>query len=201
MFVRLFVDENLDRMIPISKQPKEKIQAIIDSCTRQFPEFSERARKRLRTYLKSCRRNKKAREGWENTVSFAICIKMSLEWNSKFCFSHLKIKTRPTPAHLTSVQAEQILALACENESMNAKRMRIGLEPISQGVQSQNTTVSFSLIQLYFVFIKRCLFNFRMEIQYCHLHCSLVFNPKSTPILTHLPYLLLQMFLSHLQML
>lgn len=108
MFVRLFVDENLDRMIPISKQPKEKIQAIIDSCTRQFPEFSERARKRIRTYLKSCRRNKKTREGWEPTAS------------------------RPTPAHLTSVQAEQILAMACENESMNAKRMRIGLDPISQ---------------------------------------------------------------------
>lgn len=68
MFVRLFVDENLDRMIPISKQPKEKIQAIIDSCTRQFPEFSERARKRIRTYLKSCRRNKRTRDGWENTV-------------------------------------------------------------------------------------------------------------------------------------
>lgn len=72
MFVRLFVDENLDRMIPISKQPKEKIQAIIDSCTRQFPEFAERSRKRIRTYLKSCRRNKKAREGWENTVSISI---------------------------------------------------------------------------------------------------------------------------------
>lgn len=68
MFVRLFVDENLDRMIPISKQPKEKVQAIIDSCTRQFPEFSERARKRIRTYLKSCRRNKRTRDGWENTV-------------------------------------------------------------------------------------------------------------------------------------
>lgn len=108
MFVRLFVDENLDRMIPISKQPKEKVQAIIDSCSRQFPEFSERARKRLRTYLKSCRRNKKTKDGWENQPS------------------------RPTPAHLTSVQAEQILAIACENESMNAKRMRIGLEPISQ---------------------------------------------------------------------
>lgn len=68
MFVRLFVDENLDRIVPISKQPKEKIQAIIDSCTRQFPEFSERARKRIRTYLKSCRRNKRTREGnaaWE----------------------------------------------------------------------------------------------------------------------------------------
>lgn len=69
MFVRLFVDENLDRMIPISKQPKEKVQAILDSCTRQFPEFSERARKRIRTYLKSCRRNKRTRDGWENMVS------------------------------------------------------------------------------------------------------------------------------------
>ena len=29
MFVRLFVDENLDRMVPISRQPREKIQAII----------------------------------------------------------------------------------------------------------------------------------------------------------------------------
>ncbi|XP_055372196.1 homeobox protein 4-like [Condylostylus longicornis] len=119
MFVRLFVDENLDRMIPISKQPKEKIQAIIDSCARQFPEFSERSRKRIRTYLKSCRRNKKAREGWDNT-------------------------SRPTPAHLTSVQAEQILALACENESMNAKRMRVGLDPISQSLPingSNNNTI------------------------------------------------------------
>lgn len=110
MFVRLFVDENLDRMVPISKQPKEKVQAIIDSCARQFPEFSERARKRLRTYLKSCRRNKKVKDGWENQPS------------------------RPTPAHLTSVQAEQILAMACENESMNAKRMRLGLEPLSQSL-------------------------------------------------------------------
>lgn len=116
MFVRLFVDENLDRMIPISKQPKEKIQAIIDSCTRQFPEFSERARKRIRTYLKSCRRNKKTREGWETT-------------------------SRPTPAHLTSVQAEQLLAMACENESMNAKRMRIGLDPISQSAPQVVSTV------------------------------------------------------------
>ncbi|XP_075210803.1 nucleolar protein 4-like isoform X2 [Lycorma delicatula] len=109
MFVRLFVDENLDRIVPISKQPKEKIQAIIDSCTRQFPEFAERARKRIRTYLKSCRRNKRSRDPntWPET-------------------------TRPTPAHLTSVQAEQILAQACENESHNAKRMRLGLEPVSQ---------------------------------------------------------------------
>ena len=29
MFVRLFVDENLDRHVPISKQPKEKIQASL----------------------------------------------------------------------------------------------------------------------------------------------------------------------------
>uniref|UniRef100_A0A3P8U5W2 Nucleolar protein 4-like b n=1 Tax=Amphiprion percula TaxID=161767 RepID=A0A3P8U5W2_AMPPE len=97
MFVRLFVDENLDRMVPISKQPKEKIQAIIESCSRQFPEFQERARKRIRTYLKSCRRMKK--NGME---------------------------TRPTPPHLTSAMAENILAAACESESRNAaKRMRL----------------------------------------------------------------------------
>ncbi|XP_041954544.1 nucleolar protein 4-like isoform X2 [Alosa sapidissima] len=99
MFVRLFVDENLDRMVPISKQPKEKIQAIIESCSRQFPEFQERARKRIRTYLKSCRRMKKS--GFE---------------------------TRPTPPHLTSAMAENILAAACENESRNAaKRMRLDI--------------------------------------------------------------------------
>lgn len=79
MFVRLFVDENLDRMVPISKQPKEKIQAIIDSCTRQFPEFAERARKRIRTYLKSCRRNKRARDpnsAWD-AVSFTAGPRLS----------------------------------------------------------------------------------------------------------------------------
>ncbi|XP_069157733.1 nucleolar protein 4 isoform X2 [Procambarus clarkii] len=109
MFVRLFVDENLDRIVPISKQPKEKIQAIIDACARQFPEFAERTRKRIRTYLKSCRRNKRTRDsnGWETP-------------------------SRPTPPHLTSIQAEQILANACENEAQNAKRMRLGLEPIAQ---------------------------------------------------------------------
>ncbi|XP_043228468.1 nucleolar protein 4-like isoform X3 [Amphibalanus amphitrite] len=116
MFVRLFVDENLDRIVPISKQPKEKIQAIIDSCSRQFPEFVDRARKRLRTYLKSCRRHKRSRElaGLDSAAARA---------------------SRPTPPHLTSVQAEQILAQACENESQNAKRMRLGLEPISQPLQ------------------------------------------------------------------
>merc|ERR1719284_1674024 len=80
MFVRLFVDENLDRHVPISKQPKEKIQAIIDSCTRQFPEYSERARKRIRTYLKSCRRTKRSRE------------QAGLD----------AVNARPAPPHLTS---------------------------------------------------------------------------------------------------
>lgn len=81
MFVRLFVDENLDRIVPISKQPKEKIQAIIDSCTRQFPEFAERARKRIRTYLKSCRRNKRGREGapWDAVRIFTFVFSVMLE--------------------------------------------------------------------------------------------------------------------------
>lgn len=139
MFVRLFVDENLDRIIPISKQPKEKIQAIIDSCARQFPEFSDRSRKRIRTYLKSCRRNKKTRDGWENTVSCSTRLPLRSLLHT---FSPSSSQTRPTPAHLTSVQAEQILAIACENESMNAKRMRIGLEPITHAVPAPGSVVA-----------------------------------------------------------
>ncbi|XP_078253465.1 nucleolar protein 4-like isoform X2 [Rhinoraja longicauda] len=111
MFVRLFVDENLDRMVPISKQPKEKIQAIIESCSRQFPEYQERARKRIRTYLKSCRRMKK--NGFETS--------------------------RPIPSHLTSAVAENILATACESESRNAaKRMRLD---VRQQQQDEPATV------------------------------------------------------------
>lgn len=71
-------------------------------------------------YLKSYRRNKKTKDGWENQPP------------------------RPTPAHLTSVQAEQILAMACENESMNAKRMRLGLEPISQALNIPSSHSSSS---------------------------------------------------------
>ena len=62
MFVRLFVDENLDRVSPISKQPKDKIQAILEACGRQFPEFHVRSRKRIRTYLKSCRRLRRCKD-------------------------------------------------------------------------------------------------------------------------------------------
>jgi len=62
MFVRLFVDENLDRVSPISKQPKDKIQAILEACDRQFPEFHVRSRKRIRTYLKSCRRLRRSKD-------------------------------------------------------------------------------------------------------------------------------------------
>ncbi|XP_015926304.1 nucleolar protein 4 [Parasteatoda tepidariorum] len=120
MFVRLFVDENLDRMVPISRQPKDKIQAIIDSCSRQFPEFGERARKRIRTYLKSCRRNKRTRENTNWEIG------------------------RNTQPHLTSALAEQILANACENESQNAKRMRLGLKPLSAEVENMKSEPSRS---------------------------------------------------------
>ncbi|NWW50373.1 NOL4L protein, partial [Pedionomus torquatus] len=109
MFVRLFVDENLDRMVPISKQPKEKIQAIIESCSRQFPEFQERARKRIRTYLKSCRRMKK--NGMEMVSGHPTA---------------LPLATSPRAA-------ENILAAACESETRKAaKRMRLEIYQTSQ---------------------------------------------------------------------
>uniref|UniRef100_A0A1I8H6X2 Nucleolar protein 4-like b n=1 Tax=Macrostomum lignano TaxID=282301 RepID=A0A1I8H6X2_9PLAT len=94
LFVRFFVDENLDRMVPISKQPKEKLSGILEACDRQFPEFSDRARKRVRTYLKACRRNGRKNGGLPQELP------------------------RTTPAHLTSATAEGILekALAGERE-------------------------------------------------------------------------------------
>ncbi|KAG7224383.1 hypothetical protein INR49_004725 [Caranx melampygus] len=120
MFVRLFVDENLDRMVPISKQPKEKIQAIIESCSRQFPEISAK-----------------------------------LALKSSFYFEEFKLEmhTRPTPPHLTSAMAENILAAACESESRNAaKRMRleayhdeqISLDKPSSGGGGQREPVSLA---------------------------------------------------------
>eukprot|EP00105_Crassostrea_gigas_P024098 XP_011444231.1 PREDICTED: nucleolar protein 4 isoform X3 [Crassostrea gigas] len=125
MFVRLFVDENLDRMVPISKQPKDKIQAILEACDRQFPEFHIRSRKRIRTYLKSCRRMRRSKEqnGWEPQ------------------------QMRPTPPHLTSAAAESLLAQACENESQNAKRMRLGLEPLPAASMHTNSSTTNSQSQ------------------------------------------------------
>ncbi|XP_074605193.1 nucleolar protein 4 [Brevipalpus obovatus] len=147
MFVRLFVDENLDRLVPISRQPKDKIQAIIESCTRQFPEFSERARKRIRTYLKSCRRTRRHKTA--STVASSSTAgtcqltngngnnSTSKESNGSINSSDMKspYSCAPSPPsssyHLSSPLAEQILANACANEYTNAKRMRVGLKPLA----------------------------------------------------------------------
>ena len=50
------MDENLDKLVPISNQPEEKIQEIIDMSSEQYPEFESKVRKRIREYLKHCRR-------------------------------------------------------------------------------------------------------------------------------------------------
>lgn len=42
------------------------------------------------------------------------------------CAHHQPLQIRPTPPHLTSAMAENILAAACDSESRNAaKRMRL----------------------------------------------------------------------------
>ena len=167
MFVRLFIDENLDRMVPISKQPKDKIQAILEASNRQFPEFRDRSRKRIRTYLKSCRRMRRSKDvnGWEpvggawggggggggmggggegGTYRGAggACVirncsgskyinhKLYINWLHTIILVYWHFQLRPTPPHLTSAAAEEMLALACDNESNNAKRMRLGLQPL-----------------------------------------------------------------------
>lgn len=54
------------------------------------------------------------------------------------------LQQRPTPAHLTSAQAETILAVACQRESDNARRMRLGLEPVAQPYPYSVTPTSAS---------------------------------------------------------
>ena len=138
MFVRLFIDENLDRSIPISRQPKEKIQAIIDSCKRQFPELTTRSRKRIRTYLKSCRRTKKI----QNLRKFGQCSNefelKSLNDSSADASTSddynliLNKETINQPIyHLNSASAEKILFDAFENEILNNRRLKDGLSPFS----------------------------------------------------------------------
>ncbi|XP_049701897.2 nucleolar protein 4 isoform X3 [Helicoverpa armigera] len=166
MFVRLFVDENLDRIVPISKQPKEKIQAIIDSCTRQFPEFAERARKRIRTYLKSCRRNKKVRGEIPTAGNGGSTPGSGNAWDTA-------VRVRPTPAHLTSVQAEHILAQACENESLNAKRMRLGLDPVSQPMPTVPTPMAIDTTATSAV-----------ASSFLSLYSGAISSPASTPATT-----------------
>ncbi|XP_046858742.1 uncharacterized protein LOC124452203 [Xenia sp. Carnegie-2017] len=97
VFVRLFVDENLDRLVPISKQPKDKVLAIIRACQRQFPEFNDRARKRIRTYLKSCRRMKKPNEPLRRTAD--------------------QINSVPSMSSAQMQEVNNILASACANEA------------------------------------------------------------------------------------
>lgn len=54
MFVCFFVDENLDCMVFIFKQFKEKIQVIIEFCSWQFFEFQEWVCKCICMYFKFC---------------------------------------------------------------------------------------------------------------------------------------------------
>ena len=76
--MRTTVNEKLDRHVPISNQPEEKILEIIDLCTEQFPEFVGRARKRIRTYLKTCRKLKRKREddGLEGSAPRVTSVKI-----------------------------------------------------------------------------------------------------------------------------
>lgn len=121
MFVRLFVDENLDRLVPISKQPKEKILAIIQSCNRQFPEFRDRARKRIRTYLKSCRRLKKLKEPLKRAAD--------------------QMSSNPNMSAAQMAEVNNILASACANEAENARYGRVdGDVAGSTGALSSATT-------------------------------------------------------------
>ena len=167
MFVRLFIDENLDKTVPISRQPKDKIAAILESCHRQFPELQTRARKRIRTYLKSCRRTKKIQSmknptGSPSTTSAntttstdsdTTAINLSSSPSSSPSIVQLaddclrlSEESLNSPAyHLNSAVAERILADALDNEMNKSKRPKFnGLT--SDQVQSSNNLLTVKLL-------------------------------------------------------
>ena len=55
---------NLDVQVPITWQPEDKLQAIINTCVEQFPGYCSQglARKRILLFLKNCRKTVKRKE-------------------------------------------------------------------------------------------------------------------------------------------
>ena len=70
MFIRQLVDAKLDKKIPISLQPRDQIQEIIDIASSEFPDFTDCTRKRIRTYLKACRNSKPKSESSQVSESY-----------------------------------------------------------------------------------------------------------------------------------
>lgn len=171
MFVRLFVDENLDRMVPISRQPKEKIQAIIESCTRQFPEFSDRARKRIRTYLKSCRRTRRHKAAATLTNGTGNSGAKDLNSHNDVKSLYTSTSTSPSSYHLSSPMAEQILANACANEFQNAKRMRIGLKPLPVNSSAPLDNYQAIPLEVYILFLNILINKCFITRLYNQLNC------------------------------
>ena len=60
-FVRESCKANLDVQVPLTWQPEDRIQTIIDSCIQEFPGYcgQELARKRIGAFLKNCRKTEK----------------------------------------------------------------------------------------------------------------------------------------------
>ena len=117
-FILLLVDENLKLELPISQQPEAIIQAIQESCNRQFPDLSQRTRAKISIYLKSCRRSRRSRELAGREAS----------------------KTR-NHSRLTSDFASQLLAGACEREEENKRRLGEGMEalPASRRIEVEGS--------------------------------------------------------------
>ena len=69
------------------------------------------------------------------------------------------LQLRPTPPHLTSAAAEALLAHACENESNNAKRMRMGLEPIPVSTPPEGRDEFMNVTMILFIRVWKIVTN------------------------------------------
>ena len=104
----------------------------------------------------------------------------------------LIFQLRPTPPHLTSAAAESYLAQACENESQNAKRMRMGLEPLpvctDELVQSQCSLITVCSKQLRSAFVQSNFVGLfvNMVIQIMYIRFNIELSTVKLNMRTHL---------------
>ena len=95
LFVRETCKEMLDIQVPISLQPRDKIQDIVDLCIEKFSNCQpEVARKRVGTFLKNCRKTEKRKIQGDPRPSRGSKVRYREDKQGFFTFNQTKTKGR-----------------------------------------------------------------------------------------------------------
>eukprot|EP00118_Oscarella_pearsei_P002622 m.11059 g.11059 ORF g.11059 m.11059 type:complete len:225 (+) comp22944_c0_seq2:176-850(+) len=104
VYIRGLIDGKLDCSLPISQQPDGSIEAILAQVQDDFPEFIDCSRKRIRTYLKTCRRNGKSSEDQHVPMSASNSPSANIQCNVAASAASLSLCQKLTPNDFESVR-------------------------------------------------------------------------------------------------